>query len=541
MRVFLLFWFFTSILSGAYSDLIATSDGNAVYFKVQTGPVTYSWYVARAGTPGPDVTAVNEPLADVDGSGTVLASAFTAARSCGFAGSSCWLADPCHASFQLEGPGFKYSNTYDTFTRLSRSSEFAWISQRNCTSLGPQPVTILNGLYQSSSLKLVAAQGAAGAANQRTGRLTVTDSGQLLTLAGPQLGWLDSSGAHLIRNVNGAFEAVTDRQGKNVVYVEAPYGELHWVGGTDWLAAQDLDLNLMGSAPALTEDGGSLLFLAADGSLQTCQRAAGTLRSLGADRYQSFTVGGSAVFAVTLDGRLVRLDLGSGDASVWLSPFIEISAVDAPDIVPNWCTYICYGQTEYDKIMSAGMMVILEGYKLGGTGWRVRIAGVEAPLVPLSDTAAWFQVPDGPTGENPLQVYRPGFPISYLIKTQTRILAIACLGALSQDFSHLIAADHPAVPGEIVHIFLTGLEGAEPVANGVPNPTDHLVGIANPPPLYDPGALEQLFFGLAPGLVGIQQLDVRVQHAASGLFTPPGVSADFTPTWNCAAPPVAAP
>ena len=541
MRVFLLLWFLTPPLSGAYSDLIATSDGNAVYFQVQTGPVTYSWYVARAGTPGPVVTAVNQPLADVDGSGTVLASAFTATRSCSFAGSSCWLADPCRASFQLEGPGFTYSNTNDTFTRVSRSGEFAWISQRSCTILGPQPSVILGGLYQSASLKLVAAQGAAGAANQRAGRLTVTDRGQLLTLAGPQLGWLDTSGAHLIRNVNGAFEAVTDRQGANVAYVDAPFGELHWVSGTDWLAAQDLDLNLMGSAPALTEDGSSLLFLAADGSLQAYQRAAGTLRSLGADRYQSFTVGGNAVFAITLDGRLVRLDLVSGDASVWLSPFIEISTVDAPDIVPNWCTYICYGQTEYDKILSAGMLVILEGHKLGGTGWRVRMAGVETPLVPLSDTAAWFQAPDGPTGENTLQIYRPDFPIVYSIKTQDRDLAIACLGTLNQDFSQLVTADHPASPGEIVHIFLSGLKGVEPVANGVPNPTDHLVGIANPPPLYDPGALEQLFFGLAPGLVGIQQLDVRVEHAASGLFTPPGLSPDFTPTWNCTAPPVMAP
>jgi len=151
------------------------------------------------------------------------------------------------------------------------------------------------------------------------------------------------------------------------------------------------------------------------------------------------------------------------------------------------------------------------------------------------------QAPDGPTGENTLQIYRPDFPIVYSIKTQDRDLAIACLGTLNEDFSQLVTADHPASPGEIVHIFLSGLKGVEPVANGVPNPADHLVGIANPPPLYDPGALEQLFFGLAPGLVGIQQLDVRVEHAASGLFTPPGLSPDFTPTWNCTAPPVMAP
>lgn len=538
MRFLLLFWLATPVLSGAYSNLIATSDGNAVYFQVQTGPVTYSWYAARTGAGGPSVAAVNEPLADVDGSGVVLASAATASRFCNFAGSTCWLADYCHARFQLEGPGFKYSNANDTFTRVSRSGEFAWISQSSCIAMGPQPVT-LRGLYESSSLKLVAAQGTANAANLRFGRLTVTDRGQALTLSGAQLGWLDATGAHLIRNVNGAFEAVTDPSGKNVVYVEAPYGKLHWVSGTDWLAAQDLDLNLFGSAPALTDDGSNLVFLAADGSLEIYQRAGATLRSLGADKYQTFTIGGNAVFATAVDGRLVRIDLASGETTVWLAPFMEIRSVGAPDIIPNWCTYICYGQTEYGKIVSAGMVVTLEGKSLGGTGWRVRIAGVETPLVPLSDGSAWFQVPDGLTGENTLQIYHADFPISYSIKMQMRTLAMACLGTLHQDFSRLVSPQDPASPGEVVHIFLTGLKGVEPVANGVPNPTDHLVGIANPPPLYDPGALEQVFFGLAPGLVGMQQLDVRVQRQATGLFTPPWLSEAFTPTWNCVAPAVA--
>jgi uncharacterized protein (TIGR03437 family) len=166
---------------------------------------------------------------------------------------------------------------------------------------------------------------------------------------------------------------------------------------------------------------------------------------------------------------------------------------------------------------------------------------VETPLVPLPDTGAWFQMPDGPTGENTLQIYNPNFPISYSIKAQARTPAIACLGTLHQDFSRFVSGTDPATPGEVVHIFLTGLKGVEPVANGVPNPTDHLVGIANPPPLYDPGSLDQLFFGLAPGLVGIQQLDVRIQHAASGLFTQADGLSSSLPAWNCAAPPVMAP
>ena len=543
MRILLLFWLAAPALCGAYSNLIATSDGKAVYFQVPTGPVSFTWYVARQGSGELSVTAANAPLADVDGTGSVLASAATEPRFCGFGGSSCWTANSCEAVFQLQGPGFQYSsNGADTFVRLSRSGQFAWIVQGWCGGVGwPRPSPMLNGLYDASSLKLVAALGKAGLANSRYGRRAVTDLGQALTLEGPQLGWLDATGAHPIRNVNGAFEAVTDQQGANVVYVEAAYGRLHWVTGTDWLAAQDLDLGLSGSAPALTDDGSSLLFLDAGGTLQLYDRATAAPRRLGADTYLSFTLGGGAVFAVTPDGRLMRIDPGSGESSVWLAPFLEITSIDVPEVVPDWCTYICYGDTEYAKLVSPGMIVRLEGKSLGGAGWRARSAGLETPLAPIADTSAWFQIPSGlPATATSVEIYNPAFPISYSLLIGMRDLSISCFGTLHQDFSRPVTSDDPAAPGEVVHIFMTGLKGVEAVADGVPNPTDHLVAVANPPALSDPGALDTLFFGLAPGLIGIQQMDALVHYTGSGLFSGPGVSADYLPAWGCSPPPVAA-
>ena len=532
MRLVLLLCFSAPALPGAYSNLIATSDGAAVYFEVRTGPATTSWYVAR----GPEVSAVSGPLADIDGSATVQAFAQTLDRSCGFAGSSCWLADYCQATFELQEPGSQFSNHFRTFVRLSRSGEFVWIDQSDCKALGRTPPPQFNGLYLSSSLKLVAAQGSASLASQRYGRRAVTDQGQALTLIGPQLAWLDAAGVHPIRNINGAFEAVTDAQGANIVYIEAGFGKLHWVTGPDWLAAGDRDLGLSGSAPALTDDGATLFFLAADGSLQSYSRASGAVRRVGPDRYSTFTLGGSAVFAVTLDRRLVRIDPAGGTSTDWLAPFPEITSVGAPVVPPGECPYICYGDTDYGRVVTPGMIVTLDGAALGGAGWRVRTGGFEVPLHSLSDTEAWFQIPSAlPVGGGlqTLELSNPNLPIAYSMKISVQDRLAVCFGTAHQDFSRLVSPEDTAAIGEIVHVFLTGLRGAEPVPDGVPNPTDHLIPIANPPALAEPSALQQLFFGLAPGLIGMQQLDLRV------LATPSTTTLFDYPTMNCERPPVA--
>ena len=531
MRLVLLFSLFAPGLTAAYSNLIATSDGNAVYFQVKTSPVASSWFVAQSTV----VSAVSIPLVDIDGSGSITAAAQTLNRICGVAGSTCFLADSCEATFTITGPGIHYSNPNSTFTRLSRSGKYIWIDQHVCWNLPPPPafnITPLRGLYDAATLQLIAAeQGITRLATAQYGRRAVTDSGRALVLNGPQLAWLDAGGTHLIRNVNGAAEAVTDPSGIAVVYQEPGSGELHWLSGPDWLGARDLDLGVAGSAPAITDDGTKLLFLASDGSLQLYDHGSGATRRVGGDFYQSFAIGGSAVFAVALDGRLLRLDPASGASSLQLPAFPDITAVGALDVQPNFCTFICYGDTDYGKQISPGMLVTLDGKALGATGWHARSSGVDTEIHPLSDTEAWFQTPKelaagGPLG--PLEIYRDDFPIRWTMNVSVQNQQTVCLGTLHQDFSRVVSTSDPAGVGEVVHVFLTGLRGVESVPDGVPNPIDRLIPVANPPALADPAALEQLFFGLAPGLVGMQQLDVRIHGPAAGIFQMPSL--------NCAIP-----
>jgi uncharacterized protein (TIGR03437 family) len=343
--------------------------------------------------------------------------------------------------------------------------------------------------------------------------------------------------------VAGATEAVTDAQGTTLAYADgSPYGALHVVTGPDWAAAQDLDLKLRGTAPALTGDGSALLFLDSDDLLQMYVRATGQVRSLGPEKFSTFAVGGDAVFAVTQQGDLVRIHLFSGERSVWLKPFIEVHSVEASTVTPNWCIWICYGATEYPRIVSPGMVVMLRGGFLDTPGWRVRTAGVEASLMPLSPNSAWLQIPNSAdlNEGSAVEIFKPDFAIRYRFAIQVRSPALACLATVHEDFRGVVSESSPARPGEIVHVFLTGLQGEEPVANGAPNPADRIIAVANPPPLFDPASFEAVFFGLAPGLIGIQQLDIRVLKPSQGpLFAWPGVAFTYNLAFNCRPPAVA--
>ena len=87
----------------------------------------------------------------------------------------------------------------------------------------------------------------------------------------------------------------------------------------------------------------------------------------------------------------------------------------------------------------------------------------------------------------------------------------------------MVTVENPARIGEIVHLFLTGLRGAETIPDETPNPTDHIVPVVNAPQLSNPNAFEVLFFGLAPGLVALQQLDMRIRAPTPEVF--PGCAA----------------
>jgi uncharacterized protein (TIGR03437 family) len=507
------------VVNARYLSLIPAADGYSVYFEVPIGPVSKGWYLARATPQGFDVTPVSGALVDTDGTGAMLARSSTSYRSCGFSGSSCWLARGCYGSYSLTGPGFQYTpapNTDNSSTRiaLSESGRYVWIDQNSCGGLPspPQNGPLRKGLYETTSLKQVVIKtGTSLLATGAPGRRGVTNSGEVLLLADAGLQWLTAAGTRPIRTSGRPKEAVTDAIGSSVAYVDKDNGELHWVFGPDWANAFDAKVAAGGKDPTITSDGSMLIFLAPDGSLQYTLRGHVSVWTFSAESYTSFAVGGRSLFAVTRDGSLIRIDIPTGSRDLVAAPFPEVRFIASPVVFPDWCLTICYGPREYAKIVSPGMLVRIEATGLTDGKWRARAGGVDAPLWPASDTAAWLQIPvDVDPRARFVELYQPGSWMRYQFAIEVKSPAIHCLATLHEDFTSAVTKSSPAVRGETVHTFLSGLGGAEPVPTGVANPTDRLIPVYNPPALADAAAFEIQFFGLAPGLTGVQQLDLKI-------------------------------
>jgi uncharacterized protein (TIGR03437 family) len=94
--------------------------------------------------------------------------------------------------------------------------------------------------------------------------------------------------------------------------------------------------------------------------------------------------------------------------------------------------------------------------------------------------------------------------------------------AAHENFGSLITPDQPARAGEIIHLYAQGLGPVTPsVEDGNPAPSSPLSRTQNAVTCeLSNGSLrtpaDVLFSGLAPGLVGIYQLDVRLSEQLPG-------------------------
>ena len=507
-----------------YHDLIATEDGSTVYFQAATGINTSGWFQAQqlAGAP------VTSSLADINADGSTKASSFNSARHCGFAGSTCFLQPDCRAGFSVAGVGGDWSNSNRTFIRLDHTGNFAWIAQTSgCPSLSERELApTLNGIYDLRTRQLLAPIGDTQLANQRIGRRAITDTGRALVLTGFQLNWLGATGLQRIRHTDRAFEAVTDRTGANVVYNEKDGGTLHWIANN-----QDDTLPFKGSAPALTPDGKKLVFLDLQETPQAYTRQTGAVQAMSEGPAASFTVGGNFVFAVSKQGQIIRGDLTEGSQTLWLGPSPEIYSLYAnssTDLVS--CIIVCYGTPEPGYFLSSSMFVLVKGRFLNRTGMTATLKGVDTPVYPLSETSAWFQVPSlDPSFTTRLVQISDSKALVPFMTAVAMSSNVVCLATVHQDFSRTVTKADPASLGEVVHVYATGIRLAGVIPDGTRNPTDHAVPLSDPPTLFDPAYAELLFAGLAPGLIGIEQLDLRVKAVPDPAGYPRAFGCDLIP------------
>jgi len=302
---------------------------------------------------------------------------------------------------------------------LDRTGRVAWFEQdQGCPGLNAPAPEPLNGLYVARDLRPIAAANGARLASRRYGRRAVSENGRALTIAEGQLQWLDEAGARPIFHRNGAFEAVTDDRGENIVYVEEEVGKLHWL-----YEGEDYELGLVGSAPALSSNADELFFLSVEGELVRYDGRTGEAQSLGDGRYLEFTLSATGVFAVTAENRIVRIDRATGLETELLDSFPEIAAFDPPlRATMMLCPLVCYYQFAPDWIeVRSGARVTIFGRFLDRRGWRVASSAYDVPVEPASFGEAWFEVPATPRlAAEIVEIYHPEHPLRFQLAVQQR-------------------------------------------------------------------------------------------------------------------------
>ncbi len=163
-------------------------------------------------------------------------------------------------------------------------------------------------------------------------------------------------------------------------------------------------------------------------------------------------------------------------------------------------------------------------------GVQVVVNGVPAPLYSIAfangEDQISFQVPfETPTGPGAaeLQVFDQGDQTadftadSFTADPGIFVYNGSFAVAVSATTGLLIGPDNPALAGEILVLYTTGLGPLSvDVPDGVPAPSDPLAYTVDPVDVFVDGESSEVFFsGLAPGFVGLYQVNFRVPRDAA--------------------------
>jgi uncharacterized protein (TIGR03437 family) len=500
------------IAQAQFSGLTTTNDGSQLWFASplrQRGTEQYLWskifridakgaaLVAEvdANSPGPPTNAYVLTQPQVTGDGTLLI--YLGTLFCG-EGSSCFLSEQ-HSSTLLNtttgqatpvGPNASISRNGLYLASYSSGNVFG--PQFTLTDR-VQGTTVFLGSFAPETVS-IAADG--------TTALTVGSSLQLIQ--GGALSTLVSSNVTAAGIDDGAATILYETQTpRRLFLLNLSTMETQELGPDDrdsyqgtlsadgqWVAY----LSTIGSTPQVflsRIDGSEWKQLAAssDGAVEV---------TLSGD--------GSTVLTITGDQSILSIDAATGDITTLVEPTPTISYVDAT---------------------TPGSLATLQGTGLANAS--VAIGGLSGPIYSQSDTSILFQVPwEVPVSADSLTIPQGGAPYfddatpldmgPFLpeaiplapVESATGTLPIA----IHTDFSSLVTDENPAAPGEIVHIYLMGGGAVSPpVATGVAAPISPLSRITTPISVVAAGygnPVQVSFFGLAPGTIGVWQMDVEV-------------------------------
>jgi uncharacterized protein (TIGR03437 family) len=238
---------------------------------------------------------------------------------------------------------------------------------------------------------------------------------------------------------------------------------------------------------------------------------------------------GNVVWAVTLAARLVRVDRGTGATQEIIPQTVAVdqNALSYPIVAaPGALAHLTGRGLAAQSATSALPLATTVG------GVQLLADGQPLPLLSVAPADIVFQVPWDMQGTHTLTLAATQSPFEEPLSRGLQIQPSAPEFWLTadgypviahQDFRGLVSAADPAHPDEILHLYLTGMGAVTPaVGTGQPAPLAPLsflrdqvfVSWAGALPFNFPLGAKVLFAGLAPGLVGLEQLDVQVPHEA---------------------------
>jgi uncharacterized protein (TIGR03437 family) len=193
-----------------------------------------------------------------------------------------------------------------------------------------------------------------------------------------------------------------------------------------------------------------------------------------------------------------------------------------------FCAYALHAQTisrirnaaSLDSRLSPGALAVIAGTDLGTTSTPVTVAGKAAAVVSASPTQFTIQIPfDAPLGASTLQVAGSAPFAITLAQYAPALFTSNSMGFGNLSGTHSdgspIDDNDPAVPGETISIFATGLGPTiPPLATGAPGPSNPPAETAAlPMVLYASETATVLSSVMAPGQVGVYQITIRLTPA----------------------------
>ncbi len=500
-----------------FSDLVTTRDGSVLYFsspmnlrgdaevpyqkifRIDSAGIHPAVQIERTGPPNaPNLSnfyLAIEP--DVNADGSIFS--YVATRIC-VGGSSCLFFEH-YEGHVLAGGDTKFSGR----VRLSRDGRFAL--RYGSTGI-PFPSDPLPQLVDLSTNRRIPVPG-----QILEGRPIGSGATVLTSIDGALQLW-SPAGTHPLPLTSRGRVVLSDNAA--TIAVEGGNGIILY----DVQSGAETDLP--GDGDASISDDGRLVSFLRGGQVVLYDLAAKAERKLPASsdsvREAVISGDGRTIWEATDMGRIVRVNTASGDASelVARTPFItQVSGAPVPGSL-NWIDGSGLSSTsfvphtplpEYVPGVDGGLGVIL-----GSTPARVaRVTPTEIqiqiPFEAQTGTARVSLVPNDSRFEQAeldLQIV-PYVPLPLLTVIDEPVIAHA-------DFSALINTQKPAVPGEVMHAYFTGLgQTTPPLPSGVAAPLDRLSPAQAP--ACDFGSDQPaniLFAGMAPGMIGIYQVDVRL-------------------------------